>query len=125
MKLKTAKKEQWISVTRGGETAEFLVQPISAEESFGLVEKATTTKYKRGVKDEKINLFQLKVSRIIRVIKDWKGIEDEDGNPVPFTTENLIIAYNFNQDIIDEALDKVDEIAEAEEQKAQEELKNF
>ena len=116
MKINTAKKQIWVKVVRGEDTAEFLLEPLAAKDSFDLITKATTVKFVRGQRDEKTDLYQLKISRLVKVIKDWKGIEDAEGNPLPCNAANIELVYNYNQDIIDEVLDKADAISEGEEE---------
>lgn len=125
MKLRTINTEQWVTVERGPNKARFLVEPMTPKEALKLIEECQKVEWKRGQKTSETDLYKLKIKRINRVIKAWEGIEDEDGKPIPFNADNLELVYNLNSDVIDEVLDKADELAEFHENKKGEEQKNL
>ena len=51
-----------------------------------------------------------------RVIEDWKNVEDIDGVPMKCTKANVEVVYLFNAELMDEVLEKFDEIGSKVEQ---------
>jgi hypothetical protein len=124
MKINTGKKEFWIKIKVGENECEFLVSPLAAKESFALVDKASPAQWEKGQRFKDPNFYQMKINRIDKVIRDWRGIEDEDGNPIACTKESKILVYEYNSPLIDEALDQADKMSNIFEKEKEEELKN-
>jgi hypothetical protein len=124
MKLKTAKKEIWITKKNGDDEADFLVSPLSAKESFELLQKATESTFFKNQAQEKVDFYKLKIMKINKVIRDWRKIEDENGEPLPCDAKMREVVYNFNRGLIDSVLDEADELGEAEAKVEEEEQKN-
>ncbi|MBF0103567.1 MAG: hypothetical protein HQK77_21930 [Desulfobacterales bacterium] len=125
MKIKTRKTTEWITVKDAdGNEAQFLVEPITPKENSELLRKYSK-KYTEGnrVHDDS-NFFGFKMEKINRVIKDWKMIEDANGTPMECNKENKEIAYLYNAELIDAALDKADELAKFKLDQSETSLKN-
>ena len=60
------------------------------ETEDGLVSASFTAKFKI-IEDEKIELYQASgdTALIDKVLMGWEGIEDEEGNELPFNADNL------------------------------------
>jgi hypothetical protein len=124
MRLKTSKKEQWITVSAGEEEARFLVAPMTPKESFDIISQATEIQWEKGNQVEKANFFKMKMLRIHKVIRDWQAIEDENGAPIPCTKESRELVYLYNAALIDAALDKAAKLSNIFEQEKEDDLKN-
>jgi hypothetical protein len=65
---------------------------------------------------DKPNWYKMKAGKIKKLILDWKGVLDEDGNSVPFTQENVEILFLENQLFIDALVDYTDKMQVAEQE---------
>lgn len=108
MKLRTARMEDWITVSSGGGEARFLVRPLTPKESAEILEKATAKRWERGQRFEEINWYKYKVLKIDSVIVNWEGLEDESGKPIPCDKKTKEVVYLHNSALIDEVLDRAD-----------------
>jgi len=124
MKLRTKSQVVRIPITRGGETCYFFGEPINPKQMSKLLEKATDVIWEKGQRFSDLNLYRYKISKISIGIKGWEDVLDDDGNPIPFTPENLEIVYLNNPDIIDEVLEKLDNISKMKQIEEENELKN-
>lgn len=125
MKLRTEKTEYWIKKTDGeGNVAEFLVEPLSAKESFDLAQDSVAPSVGRNQTNQGPDLYLFKIKKINRVIKGWKSIEDENGKPLECTNTMKEIIYNFNRDMIDEVLDEADRLADIRQKQIEADQKN-
>jgi len=121
MKLKTKKTEIWITETIGELEAQFLVAPMTPKEDFELIEKCKQKEWDRNQRFENPDFYKFKISKVVEVIKDWTGIEDENGKPLECNRFNKEIAYLYNSDLIDRVLAQADKIG-AQRVEEQEEL---
>ena len=112
MKLKTKKVEEWVTESEGEEEASFLVSPMTPKEDFELLEKCKTKEWDRNQRFESTDFYKFKITRIIQIIKEWSGIEDENGNPLECNRYNKELIYLYNSELIDRVLAKADKIAE-------------
>lgn len=124
MKLRTEPRQVWIKKTNGDETAEFLVDLLTPKEQLDIVDEVRKANRNKTSDLSGNELYQVKVLRIDRTIRDWKGVEDEDGQSMACTSKNKEIAYNFNRNLIDEVLDEADELADVRNATKEEEVKN-
>jgi len=120
MKLRLEKKTEVVTIKVGDDEAKFTVLPLTPREGFKLLEAATDSRGRNPQPD----FYKLKLARIDKIIIDWEGIEDEAGNPIPCTTKNKELVYNFNQALIDEVLDEADRLADIREKQKEDDLKN-
>jgi hypothetical protein len=111
MKLRTAIEEKWVQVKRGADEAEFLVVAMTPKTVDELMERATETTWERNQRFRTVDWYAFKILKIDAQIKDWRGIEDEAGEPIPCDRKNKELAYLHNTDLIDEVLDKADRFA--------------
>ena len=124
MKLNTKKIEEWITIKSGNEECQFLVSPMTAKESFALINKSVDTKWQKGQQIKDPDFYKMKIHRVNQVIRDWKGIEDEDGNPIPCNKESRELIYSLNSALIDLVLEEAERIGDVLQQQGEEELKN-
>ncbi len=125
MKLRTEKKEFWIVKKTDEGVARFLVVPMTAKESFDLLQEATPTIVSRNQQNPGPDFYILKIKKINRIIKNWEGVEDEEGNAIPCTPKMKELVYNLNRDLIDEILDEADRLADIRQQQKEEDQKNL
>lgn len=125
MKLKTQKFEEWITETVGEDEAKFLVSPMTPKEDFELIEKCRRKEWDRNQRFETTDFYQFKISKVNRVIRDWSGIENENGEPLECSRFNKEIIYLHNSDLIDRVLDRADKIAVRMEEEKEELEKNL
>jgi hypothetical protein len=59
------------------------------------------------------------------VIKDWKGVEDEDGNPIKCINVNKEVVYLANPDFIDKVIEKAENLYKAVQDDLEKEAKNL
>jgi len=71
-----------------------------------------------------INFDGLEVDKIDAVIKEWEGIEDEDGNSVPCNKRNKIALYEERPDIVDFAFTELHKRIDEREKNKEAELGN-
>lgn len=126
MKLRTKRIEQWIVIDGANpdEKAEFLVHPQTPKESSKLLEKAKKNEWDKGQRFTDHDFYKFKMDRICATIIDWKGLEDEDGKPIPCTDKNKEIVYLGNPDLIDQVLEKADDLYKESVEAGEKETKN-
>ena len=110
MKLKTERKQEKVVVERGGETIVFYGSPLTPKEVFDFLQSSKKVTWERNQRFEEPIFYKFKVMKMQRVIDDWEGVEDEDGMEMKCTPDNIELVYLFNSDLIDEALDKFDQL---------------
>ena len=125
MRLRTKKYEEWVTESFEGSEARFLVSPMTPKEDFELIEKCRRKEWDRNQRFETTDFYQFKISKITQVIKDWDGIEDENGNPIECSRYNKELVYLHNPDLIDRVVEKADKIARLRAQEEEEREKNL
>lgn len=114
MKLKTKAIEQWVTVegNEPGEKVEFLVCPLTPKQISSIIRQSTEREWDKNQRFEDVNPYKFKIKKIDAVIRDWKNVEDEDGNPLECDLKNKEIVYIYNVEIIDKALSMAEKLAE-------------
>jgi hypothetical protein len=112
MKLRTKIIEAWVTKWIDGEKAEFLLRPLTPKESTATLKQAEKVDWDKGQRFTDTDFYKFKMARVNKVIKDWKGVEDEEGNPLECNDKNREIVYAFNRDLIDALLDDSEKIME-------------
>jgi hypothetical protein len=114
MKLRTKKTEKWVAITDiEGNAAEFLITSINTKEGILSLDKYLKTDDSKN--DSKfISSYQFKVDKFVSHVKDWKGIEDEDGNPLECNRKNKELLCEFNMQVVDLILTKIEELSAVE-----------
>lgn len=127
MRLRTRRIEQWIVVEgeNPGESAEFLVHPLSPKETAALLEKVKRADWEKGQRFTDYDFYKFKITKIFDTIKDWKGIENEDGIPINCINSNKEIVYLGNPDFIDRVLEKADALYKDLQDNLEKEAKNL
>ena len=64
---------------------EVLFEPLPQDEALAALEEVTALTTSREINDHGVR-------SMLRVVKDWRGVDGEDGQPVPFSTEMLELA---------------------------------
>lgn len=113
LRLKTKKIEKWIKKETVDGTAEFLVSPLSPREASDILKRCKNIFWEKGQRFDEPDYYAFKISKIKKTIRDWKGVQDEDGRDVQCTDNNKILIYEANPDFIDSVLDAADELSEA------------
>jgi hypothetical protein len=124
MKLRTQKNEEWIEKSRDGETARFLVSPLTPKEINDGITKNTKREWDKGQRFESFDAYGYKVWKLSKVIKDWEGIENEKGEPIPCVPKMKELVYQYETDLIDEVLADAEKLAEKTEADKEEAEKN-
>lgn len=124
MKLRTVRKQIWIKKVNGEETAEFLCDLLTPKESLQIIDEVRTRTRNKDNPLDGDSLYKAKIIRIDKTIIDWKGLEDEEGNPIPCNSKNKELVYNFNRDLIDEVLDDAEKAADVRNEEKGEAEKN-
>ncbi|MFA7347263.1 MAG: hypothetical protein WCZ86_05845 [Desulfurivibrionaceae bacterium] len=104
MKLQTTANQEGFQITVGDAT--LTVNPMSSSALGRLRQKHTTIK--RGV--EKVDGAALTAEMFDRVVLDWNGIQDENGNPLACTSETKRAVYEHNGDFVGDVLKKMDDV---------------
>lgn len=110
MKLRTERKREKVEIERNSETAVFYGSPLTPKEVVNLLQSCIKVTWERNQRFENTDIYKFKVKKMQRVIEDWEGIEDMDGVTMKCTPENIELLYLFNSELIDEALDKFDQL---------------
>jgi len=101
MKLRTKEREIEIKI----EDAVITVRSLPFSKLIELKEKFTEIHNDK----EKVNEHKLTKAFFCEMVKDWQGIYDEEGNPLPCTEETKQIVWDFNPFFADELLRQADE----------------
>lgn len=110
MKLKTERKREKVTVERNGEAATFYGSPLTPKEVANLLQSCIKVTWERNQRFENPDIYKFKIKKMQRVIDSWEGIEDMDGVEMKCTPDNVELLYLFNSEIIDEVLDKFDQL---------------
>lgn len=111
MKVKTRKHDQWITVTYKGEDVQFLVAPMTPKETDVLLQKHTKKEWERNQRFERMDLYGFKIDKIDLVIRDWKGLEDEEGKEYLCSGKDAkVLLFHYEPELIDLALKHVDDL---------------
>ena len=124
MKLRTKKVEVWIEETVGEETAKFLVSPGTPKDDFDLIEQSKTKEWDRNQRFENTDFYKFKITKVVNTIKDWSGIEDEEGNDLECNRYNKELVYLHNPELIDRVLAKAEKLGQKMEEDEKEKEKN-
>ena len=127
MKLRTKRIEEWIVVEGDNpeEKAEFLVHPLSPKEISALLEKVKKAEWEKGQRFTDHDFYKFKILKIFDTIKDWKGVENEDGTPLNCINANKELVYLGNPEFIDKVLDKADALYKDVQDNLEKEAKNL
>jgi len=119
--------EEWIIVEgdNPGESAEFLVHPQTPKDIAVLLEKSKKSEWEKGQRFTDHNFYKFKISKIFETIKDWKGVENEDGVALPCTNANKEAVYLANPEFIDKVLEKADNLYKELKDDLEKESKNL
>jgi hypothetical protein len=123
MRIRTQKTTYTVSVYRGADRASFEVKPLDPSENAKLLKKHTTHKRVKSQMVEDVDFVAFRLDKICKTIIGW-DLKDEDGADFPCTDENKKTAFLLNADIINEAMEKADEIAEGKVLDEEEQAKN-
>jgi len=110
MKLRTERKREKVVIERNGETAVFYGSPLTPKEIANLLQSCIKITWERNQRFEQPDIYKFKVKKMQKVIDGWEDVEDMDGVALKFTPENIELVYLFNSELIDEALDKFDQL---------------
>lgn len=108
LKVRTSKRQTWLTYERDGESARFLVSPLTPDEFMKLMEKRRGYEWERNQRFEKMDLFGAKLDKIVAVILDWEGVTDESGKALPCDREQKLALYQHESEMIDWVLAQVD-----------------
>jgi len=110
MKLRTERKREKVVIERNGETAVFYGSPLTPKEIANLLQSCIKITWERNQRFEQPDIYKFKVKKMQKVIDGWEDVEDMDGVALKCTPENIELVYLFNSELIDEALDKFDQL---------------
>lgn len=110
MKLRTQRTKERVVIERDGEKAMFYGFPLTPKETTQFLQESVEISWERNQRFESPDIYKFKIKKLQRVIEDWEGVEDVNGVPMKCTKENVEIVYLFNAELMDEVLDKFDEI---------------
>jgi len=127
MKLRTRRIEEWIKIDGDvpGESAEFLVHPQTPKEIAALLEKTKKAEWDKGQRFTDHNFYKFKIYKIFETIKDWKGVENEDGVVLQCNNANKEAVYLANPEFIDKVLEKADALYKDVQEDLEKESKNL
>ena len=127
MRLRTERIETWIDVDGDSpeEMASFLVRPLTPKEITQLLDKATETEWDKGQRFKEANFYKYKVAKINKTILNWKGVEDENGNPIECNATNRELVYLNNPEFIDKILELADALYKGVKESQEKEAKNL
>ena len=111
--------------------ASFYVEPLTSSELNDLFNECMKTEWLSPNKKTPKELhrepdFALVFrKRFLKEIVDWEGIEDpETGKSIKCTKENIILVWDYHNDIINWVMEQVDEIKETKEEDKKKKIKN-
>jgi len=110
MKLRTERKREKVVIERNDETAVFYGSPLTPKEIANLLQSCIKITWERNQRFEQPDIYKFKVKKMQKVIDGWEDVEDMDGVALKCTPENIELVYLFNSELIDEALDKFDQL---------------
>ena len=116
MKLRTQRTKEKVIIERDGETATFYGFPLTPKETTQFLQESVEVSWDRNQRFESPDIYKFKIKKLQRVIEDWEGVEDANGLPMKCTKANVEIVYLFNAELMDEVLEKFDEIGSKVEQ---------
>ena len=130
LKIRKERPTYEIVYEDGDDSATFKCHILSTAEVAKMAESSTIHVWdspkKRGPKQrfDKLDLAVFHADKIDRIIIDWEGILDPDGNPLPCTRENKLLLEEVNPEIVEYVLDEVDKLADFLDKEEEAELKN-
>jgi hypothetical protein len=124
MKLRTKRSNEWIEIEKDGCIAKFLVSVMTPKESLGQLASFTKYSWEKNQRVEKIEYYKLRMDTINKTILDWEGIENEDGDELECNEKNKEIIYLYNAPLIEEVLEKTQELLANILKQEEEERKN-
>jgi len=110
MKLRTERKREEVIIERNGESATFYGSPLTPKEIANYLQSSIKVTWERNQRFEQPDIYKFKIKKMQRVIDDWKGVEDMDGVAMKCTPTNIELLYLFNSELVDEVLDKFDQL---------------
>lgn len=111
MKLRTKRYEEWVTIEYAGSVCEVLVAPLNPADRDKMLDSNTKHEWDQGQRFDRVDVISYTYDKIDKVIQDWKGPEDQDGNPLPCTRDNKIALYLYETDFIDLVLNKAVQVA--------------
>jgi hypothetical protein len=124
MKLRTKRVEKWVTIKEGKDKAEILIRPLNPKELSELMGTAQKVEWDQNQRFKEPDLYTYKIAKIHKVIVDWKGIEDEQGNPLECNEANRETVYLMNPQLIDKILTQADLISYDLKKEQEIEIKN-
>lgn len=109
MQLKRKKIEKWVDLEDG---SALLLSPLMPSEASAITERHTRRKIKRGVEVVRIDSGAVARDTFAAVVKDWRGMKDEDGKELPFSIEVLSEVVDSDSDFIRIVNEKIEELSE-------------
>jgi len=117
MKIITQKKDYKIDVKddKGKPTgASFIINLLTSKESTDLLSESKIITWDKDQRFEEMDYYKFKISKIERIIKDWKGFEDENGKEFSCNNENKELMYAYQPELINWVFKEVKKIEDSE-----------
>jgi len=117
MKIITQKKDYKIDVKddKGKPTgASFIINLLTSKESTDLLSESKIITWDKDQRFEEMDYYKFKISKIERIIKDWKGFEDENGKEFSCNNENKELMYAYQPELINWGFKEVKKIEDSE-----------
>lgn len=124
MKLRTKKSDTWLDIEFNDEIISVLVNPMTSKEEMDLMKKSTKYNWERNQRFEELQPYKWKIDRIDYIIKDWKNVTDEAGNPIPCDRAYKELVFLHNPEFINKILEEVEKITEQVKINTESEIKN-
>ncbi len=103
MRLLTKKDRAfWVEI----EDAEVLIKPLTAAEVERIRRKHTKISFVRGERVEETDWGKVTQDMFCACVRDWKGICDEEGNPIACTEENKRLVAELNTGFAGEVIQR-------------------
>jgi hypothetical protein len=83
---------------------------IDPKTGLKLIDDATSSKWERNQRFEKIDFYKLQVKKLAKMIIGWKGVLDPDGKPIECNDTWKETLFRYNRAYFDAIVNKVDEI---------------
>jgi len=124
LKIRTAKPRYWVNYDRDGDSARFLVSPLTPEELNALLEKRRVYEWDRNQRFEKLDVYGFRVDKICAVILDWEGVTGEDGSQLPCDREHKVKLFQHEPELMDWLQEQAEAMARRREDEAEAARKN-
>lgn len=98
------------------------VEPLSATEVMELLKKHKRYSFVNGQKMEEFDDLALRKERFHRLVVGWKGVEDEEGNPLKCDEASKGMILEYESDFVNKVFEAVDALTDqinAEKKEAQ------